>query len=110
VKKTHLIVIALLVLITIVIGSELGATGDRGTPNNRNVPSPPELISNSECKRPEIQPLWSAFPLDTFVLAEYTFDSNGSPDPQGWVSHDASADGLFFHIDGFSGLADYAPL
>lgn len=29
-------------------------------------------------------------PVDTFVLADYTFDVNGSPSPQGWTLHDQS--------------------
>ena len=42
---------------------------------------------------------------DTFVLAEFTFDTAGSPDPQGWVSVDQTAElDTFFHVDNFAGL------
>jgi hypothetical protein len=49
--------------------------------------------------------LHAAAPVDTFVLADYTFDENGSPSPQGWTLHDQSSLGYrqtaidtFFHV------------
>ena len=43
--------------------------------------------------------------VDTFVLAEYSFDVYGSPSPQGWTLHDQSSRGYgqttidtFFHV------------
>lgn len=42
--------------------------------------------------------------LDTYVLAEFDFDTPGTPE-QGWQTVDATAQpGTFFHVDDFSGL------
>jgi len=36
---------------------------------------------------------------DTIVLAEFTFDNAGTPDPQGWSTHDISGDlAVFTHV------------
>ena len=45
------------------------------------------------------------------TLAEYTFDSVGNPDEQGWTTHDLTAQaGTFWHVDDFTGLSpDYSP-
>lgn len=37
------------------------------------------------------------------VLAEYTFDTGGLPDPQGWTSVDRTVKDRHFHVDGSAG-------
>lgn len=40
------------------------------------------------------------------TLKSYSFDINGSPNAQGWTTHDLTAqDGVFWHVDDFAGLA-----
>jgi hypothetical protein len=49
--------------------------------------------------------------IDTFVLAEYTFDSMGAPDPQGWYGVDKTVQDTIFHVNDFAGLSGgYGPL
>jgi hypothetical protein len=47
---------------------------------------------------------------DTFCIAEYTFETGGNADPQGWIPVDATARGSFWHVDDFDGLAVHTPL
>jgi predicted outer membrane repeat protein len=49
--------------------------------------------------------------VGSVLLAEYTFDNLGLPDPQGWVGEDVNAPDTFFHVDNFNGLdPDYTPI
>ncbi|MEE9269302.1 MAG: hypothetical protein V3V49_03490, partial [Candidatus Krumholzibacteria bacterium] len=48
--------------------------------------------------------------VDTFILAFFSFDSGGAPDPQGWFPVDRTFQDTFFHVDDFAGLPGYAPL
>jgi hypothetical protein len=43
-------------------------------------------------------------PAATTILEWFTFDSGGSCDDEGWTTQDMTDQGLFFHIDDFSGL------
>ncbi|MEE9269907.1 MAG: T9SS type A sorting domain-containing protein [Candidatus Krumholzibacteria bacterium] len=54
----------------------------------------------------------SAVAIDTFTIVEFTFDApGGGPDPQGWVSRDATDQELYFHVDNFVNmLPPYSPL
>jgi hypothetical protein len=43
--------------------------------------------------------------VDTFVLAEFTFDANGQPDTEGWFGVDRTTpEGAPFHVEDFAGL------
>ncbi|HEX6944514.1 MAG TPA: FlgD immunoglobulin-like domain containing protein [Gemmatimonadaceae bacterium] len=42
------------------------------------------------------------------TLAHYTFDDGANPDPQGWTTHDLTAQyGTFWHVDDMAGLPEY---
>jgi hypothetical protein len=47
---------------------------------------------------------------DTFILANFSFDTGGAPDRQGWVPRDVTSQDTFFHVDDFADLSGYAPL
>lgn len=45
------------------------------------------------------------------TIRTYSFDSAGTPAPQGWTTQDLTTQyGTFWHVDDFAGLVDYAPL
>ncbi|UCG51964.1 MAG: T9SS type A sorting domain-containing protein [Candidatus Latescibacterota bacterium] len=91
-------------------GSTHSSRVAKSRPTPQRTPSVPVLVRAAEYQSSTAPELWRVFPLDTFTLAEFTFDTDGSPDPQGWMTHDATADNAFFHIDDFAGLPGYASL
>jgi hypothetical protein len=71
--------------------------------SHESVPSERNLVTKrlpDQTRQTEIATL-----ADTTVLAEYTFDTGGSPDPQGWTTHDLTIQvDTFFHVAGMAEL------
>lgn len=87
----------LLVLATIpVVG--LGITGS-------NEPAPSERNLVMQKLPDQTGQTRIASRAETTILAEYTFDTAGSPDPQGWTTHDLTVQvDTFFHVAGVAEL------
>jgi hypothetical protein len=86
------------------IAAILNAKHNRGDGND---PKLRAITSSSTSDRPlNWNTLHSTAVADTYVLAEYTFDTPfGTQDPQGWISVDRTVQlGTFFHVDDFAGL------
>ena len=64
-------------------------------------PRPRTLLSTSDLPREVLaQRLSVQTATDTFVLGEFSFDSGGAPDAQGWVSVDMWNRNIYFHVAG----------
>lgn len=72
------------------------------TIQNRNIASPPggEAIAPPLGPRARAAtPAGLSVPADTFLLGEFTFETGGVADPQGWTSHDLTSQvDRYFHV------------
>ncbi len=88
---------------------------DSPRPHNRSPqiiqPKAALRVFESQAQEPvrvDRQEKYTPAAVDTFVLGSWSFDTDGAPDPQGWTTHDLTAQiDTFFHVAGYSELYPY---
>jgi len=109
-NRSVLVVVAVLISLSLVVsgGSARKATGEKDPANLQKF-----IYPTGSDRSLDMQKLQITAVVDTYVLAEYTFDGPLGPDPQGWFPVDITEQpGMYFHIDDFDGLGggDYGGL
>jgi hypothetical protein len=95
-------ILALVVILAILsfIGPSITGSSESVTERNRIARNPVQPTQPHQMKLNK-----SATQPDTTILAEYTFDTGGAPDPQGWTTHDLTLQvDTFFHVAGVAEL------
>ena len=89
-------------LITLsVVGSRVAGFRERGSADGKRIAR--DSIEQGTSKHTNLTE--SSALADTTVLAKFTFDTGGAPDPQGWTTHDVTLQvDTFFHVAGVAEL------